>query len=856
MATSTVPDTPQTPPPEIFSTARTCLMGLVWGAIMLFVLGFWIRAKYEGQAVVLTNLFLFAGVAAAGLAIWQAITLWVTKESPDQKSITLTRQLRIHRYVLMAAGLAFVILAFVLAIGKKPGGSIGFIADNVAEFFGVLLLGFICLGSSYTLSRPLHQFGASFIQSLLQAIPLLKLICLLLGLTFIVSFFALPPLVSLSYGDFFARYFPEMAALVAMNILSFSALIWLNAETFDEFGIRLFVLVLGGITGVILFLLALGRAYLWRSDVVGGIAAWQGENAWRFWVCAYLLFISLVLMFISFNLARTDIRNNYALRLVMYGYDTLAQAFLLIGILIVLNVVAYARFPFTFDWTKTRGAYDLSENTKNLISNLKQEVNIFVLMTQNDFIFKDLRNLLDNCQALSNKLKVTYISPDADSVEYEKLAEQFPKLQPESPISSVGRGVLVVYGAIPKDIKQAPPPNTFVERSKLFKVEGGPRGPEKSKKVFKAEGEILKELRFLVQDQKKQKIYVLQGNDEVDMKIGHEDPSFRREIRSDFSTVGIGMLVDRLNKENFEVVGLSFNRELAGKVVPNMVFASAEGADKKKDVPADCKILLIAGETKALPTEVIDAIDRYIDRGGKTLVCLDVAANPDFSKMNDSGLELLLKRYGVDVTSEFALRLPRSQRDDPRALLASGPPKTQNRLAQQFVGKTIIMKLSARVVKPAGAGGRYKADTVLQLRPDENLLEKNLSALQDPIRYILEMDDRRQLVQLISREPTPVAVSVTDSNGDKPCMVVVGDTEFITNRELMGSATSATNYNFIVSALDWMAEREGIGALPKESPVYQIDPSVNLARMIVLPGWLMLLTLIGLGVGIWVVRRR
>src|SRR5207248_2595869 len=146
--------------------------------------------------------------------------------------------------------------------------------------------------------------------------------------------------------------------------------------------------------------------YLWRSDVVGGVAAWQGENAWRFWICAYLLFVSLVLMFISFNLARTDIRNNYALRVVMYGYDTLAQAFLLIGILIVLNVVVYARFPFTFDWTKTRGAYALSENTKNLISNLKQEVNIFVLMAQNDFIFKDLRNLLDNCQALSNKLKV------------------------------------------------------------------------------------------------------------------------------------------------------------------------------------------------------------------------------------------------------------------------------------------------------------------------------------------------------------------------------------------------------------------------------------------------------------------
>jgi len=69
MATSTEPNqaVPQTD--ELSSTARAYFAGLVWGAVMLIVLGFWIRTKYQGQALVLTNIFLLAGLVAAGLAV-------------------------------------------------------------------------------------------------------------------------------------------------------------------------------------------------------------------------------------------------------------------------------------------------------------------------------------------------------------------------------------------------------------------------------------------------------------------------------------------------------------------------------------------------------------------------------------------------------------------------------------------------------------------------------------------------------------------------------------------------------------------------------------------------------------------
>ena len=79
-------------------------------------------------------------------------------------------------------------------------------------------------------------------------------------------------------------------------------------------------------------------------------------------------------------LAKADVRTNVTLRRVMYGYDAIVQLFLLLGMLFVLNIVVNALYPFNFDWTKNRGAYALSDRTKNLVSGLKQETNIVVLI--------------------------------------------------------------------------------------------------------------------------------------------------------------------------------------------------------------------------------------------------------------------------------------------------------------------------------------------------------------------------------------------------------------------------------------------------------------------------------------------
>ena len=849
MATANVSDNSQT---SLWGSARGIFLGLVWSAVMLIVLGFWVRSKYEGAQKPLTYVFLLVGVAAVVLALWQAFTLWIKKEPAEAKIATLTQQRRIFSLAFMIAGLGLIVCAFLLGFGKKTGGSYGFLTDNIAESIGVLLFGLIALGNGYVLSRPFTIEGTP-VSILMEKRPILKVLQIVLGAL------ALASLAYLAWtnraNNAFLNWLPELIALLFMSVLCIACFLWLNTGEFDEFGMRVFVLIFGGAIGSLLFLYSAGRTMIWRVEIFqGGIAFWQGPDAWHGWLCLYLQVFALILMFVSFNLARTDIRTNVNLRRVLYGYNAIVQTLLLAEILVVTTIVVSNVYPFTYDWTKSRGAYTLAESTKNLISGLKQETNVIVLVPQNSNIYKDLHNLLDNCQALNTtKFKVKYFSPDNDPLEYEKLAKTFPKMLPESPMAGVGRGVLLVYGKIPEDDKQPAPPYTFVSDRKL---QDFPRqGDKNAKLIFKGEAEIFKELKFLVQDKQKRKIYVLQGDDEPD--LNNKDPQERAELRESFANVGIGLLVEKLGADNYDISGLSLSKQF-GQKNPGIQIAK-EGPDKKIEIPADCDTLVIAGASATFSPAGLEAIERYFDqRNGKLLVFLDVFVTDDYAKLKDSGLEALLRRFGVEVTDEFPLRFPTQMLPDARSLIALAPKKSEHALAREFSKNPILMKKTARVVKPVEQPGRFKAETILQLelsRASIYTLEKKTSVLASAQRYMVEiMRDQAKLEKAAQENPIPVAVAV--SEGERPRMVVVGDTEFITNLDIARSPSAATNYSFVVSALEWMGERESIGALPKESPIFTLQADVNTWQMIYLPLWLMLLAMSGLGIGVWIVRRR
>ena len=411
----------------------------------------------------------------------------------------------------------------------------------------------------------------------------------------------------------YVDWFPELGSLLLFSILAIATFLWLNVAKATDFDLRLVVLIFGGGLGLIVFIHSLSLLYFWRNDTIfGGLSAWQGENAWHLWTCVYLQFTALILMFGSFNLARADIRTNAVLRRIMYGYDALVQALLVLEILLVANLLFYWLVPFTFNWTKSRGAYALSDASKNLISNLKKDVNVVVLMSPNDPVYRDLHTTLDNCQAISSKFKVEYISPDADQVKYSRLEKQFPPLRSDNPMTPAGRGVLIVSGPLPlPDEDDAKSPYVFVAATKFTEEDFAEvRKGGKPKKSFKGEGEIIREVSFLVQG-KKRKVYVLQGHGEPD--INSEIPTIRPDYQTDLYKLGFSELVGKLNKDNYEVVGLSFGIELPAakdQRVP-IEYARDDSGDRKKRVPKECDTLIVLPTPvqAAFPIDAVDAIE-------------------------------------------------------------------------------------------------------------------------------------------------------------------------------------------------------------------------------------------------------
>ncbi len=508
-----------------------------------------------------------------------------------------------------------------------------------------------------------------------------------------------------------------------------------------------------------------------------------------------------------------------------------------------------------------------------MLNNLREPTTIYVLIPR-DNLTAELRNFLENCQNQSAKIEVKFLNPNKDFDEYENLAKRFPDSLSGrvSRVGAVERGILIAYGALPTDTtKKVPhafiPASRLVETQPLNTKEDGVKGVA----FFKGESEVINELSFLAQDRKKRKVYFLQGNGELD--INGADPKLRRDLRVAMEPLGCATLVGGLKKEQYDVQGLSFAEQLPKDKTANLTYASEVGPQKRKEVPDDAEAVLIGGPSSPLGTTILEALERYMDRGGKLLVFLDIVVDVKNEALKTSGLEDFLRKYGVVVGKEFAMRVPSP--GDPREVFGTVPPDTSNELAKNFVGEPLGLS-TVRVVRPEASAQKYKVDVLLQLDTRDRTIpspqlyweETALQAVVSPEKYVLDLARQGILKERISSEPIPVAVAVSDKLLDpgsgkesfKPRLVVFGDAEMISNAGIMDrEAGGDMAFAWTAAALDWLsAKKTGLGGpRPRETMSYTINPQkVNVNRLAYLPGWLMTLTILSLGAGIWIVRRR
>jgi hypothetical protein len=618
--------------------------------------------------------------------------------------------------------------------------------------------------------------------------------------------------------------------------------------------LRGFVLAVGGLSGLVTWLLSLSLAYRWRATLLGGLEAWQGSEGWRLWVCVLTMIAGLALMFLSLLPARAAVHSNVTLRRLVYGYNAALTGLLLLAVLMVANVLIYNYYLTTsFDWTES-SIYTLSDQSRNILKSLDKPTKVYALVSRGDDVAtREIRTLLDNARAVTDRLRVEYVSPDLD---LEKLRDLKSHYQ-----FSDRLGLLLVYGSEGKEDHQ------FIKYDDIFATDPD-RSPGTSRKarfLFKGEDALISALSSLEEGKSRPVIYFMQGNGELDIMDASVAPDGR----------GAGALRERLQKSNYDVKGLQFSPISGTKTKDQTVITNR--------VPEDATMVIVAGPRNPVPDYGLKALREYMGasgdakKKGKLIVLLDLVLDVNKNVVR-SGLEDLLAEFNVQAGNDRVVALPNSLNRGNYTMIPVTPdPRARNPVAEAFQGLVFLLP-NVQTIKPQPTGappsaGRYNAESLLLAPPRYYVwAETNLRAdLSRLVEDLLKDDHTKELEQKLSQEPLSVAVIVSESSptasndphafmrppDQKPRLAVFGGSTFASNMN-MNESRGSLYFSLFSSTVAWLRERpSNIGLEPKRRNVFVLNVGEDvIRRMIFLPLILTLSGIVGVGAGVWLVRRR
>jgi hypothetical protein len=646
----------------------------------------------------------------------------------------------------------------------------------------------------------------------------------------------LPTLLASWYGtDFLGAVF--FTGLLALLLIGVGVILrFMPAESADPDRLRIVLLSLGATGGLLVAATGMALAYHWWDLLTSWLRSGARDGAGRILLSLAVMLAGLAILFISLQLARAEERTHVGLRRLVYGYNAVFTGVLLVMILTVINVLVDVKYAGALDATSSR-EYTISERTTNLLSGLDRPLHLYVIWPQDRPDLTPLKALLSGFEDRSRQVAVTYLSPTYDTEALFSLLQKFPRK-----IERVEVGGLVVLG------EEKPENATFLRANDLFETDF-----EGNVLKFKAEDAIAAAITNLEGGPKgKTIVYFTQGLGEPDV-----NDASAREVDK-----GLGVLRDRLaNRGGYDVRPLRFN----------------PAAPK---IPDDAGIVVVANPRPPIEPKFVSSLREYmVEHKGKAVVLVDTPPiGGTETALPPTGLEGFLAEFNVDVTPSFVLaeRIEdigggRASIENPRQITvvsAEAALQSGNSLARGFSMEAFVF-LTCRVVRPAmpPRNPMFRAESLLTTKPGAAVWAET-DPQTNPITIIRRINgNAEERKKILSPEPLPVAVAVSEAGpppgmpghpptASKPRLVVFGDATFVTN-PLASPRSGTQNFSLFASTLDWLAERPtSIGVEPRELSVYRLEPTANRARLVLLPGLLAVMAVMGLGLGVWVVRRR
>ena len=135
------------------------------------------------------------------------------------------------------------------------------------------------------------------------------------------------------------------------------------------------------------------------------------QNTVPLWL-KIILSIGVILCLIYAGYNWDEIRKRIISPQALGGANTSVFIIIVLAILCLVNYLGF-RHHKRFDLTKSK-LYTLSEQSRKLVTQLKDPLQIHVFYRQRNQMLPAVQNLLKEYAALSDKIKVQYIDPDMD----------------------------------------------------------------------------------------------------------------------------------------------------------------------------------------------------------------------------------------------------------------------------------------------------------------------------------------------------------------------------------------------------------------------------------------------------------
>jgi ABC-type uncharacterized transport system involved in gliding motility auxiliary subunit len=298
---------------------------------------------------------------------------------------------------------------------------------------------------------------------------------------------------------------------------------------------------------------------------------------------------------------------------------------------------------------------------------------------------------------------------------------------------------------------------------------------------------------------------------------GHGEPSIDQGGQESYAT-----LKTTLESKNYTVTSLNL-------LVENQI-------------PADAKVIVVAGPKKQLSQSEVDMLSAFQDQGGALVVLEDPLPITQFGDAPDPLADYLAKKWDIKLGADIVIDMTSQQPFAPYAARYGSSPITENlqTLTAQFptVRSVSVMTNTISGVSPV--------ELVFTAR--QSWAETNLD--QTALKEGKSKPDPGQDPQ------GPIALGASAENFQSKARVVAfGDADFPLDVNFFAYA----NGDLMVNSVDWAAGQEAmINLTPKETKTRMMLPPQSAIMNLILLGTVIIIPGLALVAGIWVwfMRRR